>query len=176
MRRLFTFLTAALVTGTLFAGGLVTNTNQSAIWARMPSRNASIKTDAVYYNPAGLMMMNNGFHLSLSNQTVFQKRTIESSYPYLNSGIYYGSVTAPLFPSVYAAYKLDRIAFSAGFMPIGGGGGASYADGLPSLEMSQSDLVPSLAATPYGVTGYRMDIDFKGTSTFLGFQEQYHTR
>ena len=116
------------------------------------------------------MMMNNGFHLSLSNQTVFQKRTIESSYPYLNSGIYYGSVTAPLFPSVYAAYKLDRIAFSAGFMPIGGGGGASYADGLPSLEMSQSDLVPSLAATPYGVTGYRMDIDFKGTSTFLGFQ------
>lgn len=170
MRRLFTFLTAALVTGTLFAGGLVTNTNQSAIWARMPSRNASIKTDAVYYNPAGLMMMNNGFHLSLSNQTVFQKRTIESSYPYLNSGIYYGSVTAPLFPSVYAAYKLDRIAFSAGFMPIGGGGGASYADGLPSLEMSQSDLVPSLAATPYGVTGYRMDIDFKGTSTFLGFQ------
>ncbi|HPV16552.1 MAG TPA: hypothetical protein PKY14_04220 [Bacteroidales bacterium] len=170
MRRLLTFLTAALVTGTLFAGGLVTNTNQSATWARMPSRNASIKTDAVYYNPAGLMMMNNGFHLSLSNQTVFQKRTIESSYPYLNSGIYYGSVTAPLFPSVYAAYKLDRIAFSAGFMPIGGGGGASYADGLPSLEMSQSDLVPSLAATPYGVTGYRMDIDFKGTSTFLGFQ------
>jgi long-subunit fatty acid transport protein len=36
--------------------------------------------------------------------------------------------------------------------------------------MSQSDLVPSLAQSPYGVTGYRMDIDFKGTSTFLGFQ------
>jgi len=170
MRRLLTFVTAALVTGNLFAGGLVTNTNQSATWARMPSRNASVKADAVYYNPAGLMMMENGLHLSLSNQTIFQKRSIESTYPYLNSGTYEGSVTAPFFPSIYAAYKLDRIAFSVGFMPIGGGGGATYNDGLPSFEMSQSDLVPSLAQSPYGVTGYRMDIDFKGTSTFLGFQ------
>jgi long-subunit fatty acid transport protein len=170
MRRLLTFVSAALVSGTLFAGGLVTNTNQSATWARMPSRNASVKTDAVYYNPAGLMMMDNGFHFSLNNQTIFQKRTIESTYPYLNSGIYKGSVTAPFFPSIYAAYKLDRIAFSAGFMPIGGGGGALYEDGLPSFEMSQSDLVPSLANSPYGVTGYRMDINFEGTSTFLGFQ------
>jgi long-subunit fatty acid transport protein len=117
MRRLLTFVTAALVTGTLFAGGLVTNTNQSATWARMPSRNASVKADAVYYNPAGLMMMDNGLHLSLSNQTIFQKRTIESTYTYLNSGTYEGSVTAPFFPSIYAAYKLDRIAFSVGFMP-----------------------------------------------------------
>lgn len=170
MRRLLTFVSAALVSGTLFAGGLVTNTNQSATWVRMPSRNASIKADAVYYNPAGLMMMDNGFHFSLSNQTVFQKRTIESTYPYLNSGTYEGSVTAPFFPSIYAAFKMDRIAFSVGFLPIGGGGGALYEDGLPSFEMSQSDLVPSLANTPYGVTGYNMDINFEGTSTFLGFQ------
>ncbi len=170
MRRLLTFVSAALVSGTLFAGGLVTNTNQSATWARMPSRNASIKADAVYYNPAGLMMMDNGFHFSLNNQTIFQKRTIENTYPYLNSGTYKGSVTTPFFPSIYAAFKMDKIAFSVGFLPIGGGGEATYNDGLPSLEMSQSDLVPSLANTPYGVTGYRMDIDFKGTSAFLGFQ------
>ena len=170
MRRLLTFVSAALVSGTLFAGGLVTNTNQSATWARMPSRNASIKADAVYYNPAGLMMMENGFHFSLSNQTIFQKRTIESTYEPLNSQIYEGSVTAPFFPSIYAAFKMDKLAFSVGFLPIGGGGGALYEDGLPSFEMSQSDLVPSLANSPYGVTGYRMDINFEGSSTFLGFQ------
>ncbi len=170
MRRLLTFVSAALVSGTLFAGGLVTNTNQSATWVRMPSRNASINGDAVYYNPAGIMMMDNGFHFSLSNQTVFQTREVETTYPYLNSKTFKGTIFAPVFPSIYAAYKLDRIAFSAGFMPIGGGGGATYNDGIPSFEMSQSDLVPSLAESEYAVTGYRMDVNFKGSSIFLGFQ------
>ncbi len=170
MRRLLTFVSAALVTGTLFAGGLVTNTNQSATWVRMPSRNASINGDAIYYNPAGIMMMDNGFHFSLNNQTVFQNREVETTYPYLNSGTFKGKIFAPVFPSIYATYKLDRIAFSVGFLPIGGGGGAEYDKGLPSFEMSQSDLVPSLAASEYAVNDYRMDVSFKGSSVFLGFQ------
>ena len=99
----------------------------------------------------------------------FRTRTVESTYPYLNSGTYKGKVKAPLFPSIYAAYKLDKLAFSVGFMPIGGGGGATYEDGLPSFEMSQSDLVPALAAN-MGATAYKMDVYFKGSSTFLGFQ------
>lgn len=169
MKKLLTIFSSALITGSLFAGGLVTNTNQSATWVRMPSRNASVETDAVYYNPAGLMKLNNGFHFSLNNQTVFQKRTIESTYPYLNSGTYEGKITAPFFPSIYAVYKLDKLAFSAGFIPVGGGGGATYEDGLPSFEMSQSDLVPALSAK-LGATAYKMDVYFKGSSTFFGFQ------
>jgi long-subunit fatty acid transport protein len=66
-------------------------------------------------------------------------------------------------------YKLDKLAFSAGFVPIGGGGGATYEDGLPSFEMGQSDLVPALA-TKMGATAYKMDVYFKGTSIFFGFQ------
>jgi len=131
MRKLLTFVSAAFITGSMFAGGLVTNTNQSASWVRLPSRNASLETDAVYYNPAGLMKLDNGFHFSLNNQTIFQTRTIESTYPYLNSGTFEGKVTAPLFPSVYAAYKLDKLAFSVGFMTIRGGGAATYAQGIP---------------------------------------------
>jgi long-subunit fatty acid transport protein len=169
MRKILTIISAIFFTGSLFAGGLVTNTNQSASWVRLPSRNASIETDAVYYNPAGLMKLDNGFHFSLNNQTVFQTLTVESTYPYLNSGTYKGTVKAPLFPSIYAAYKFDKLAFSVGFMPIGGGGGAIYEDGLPSFEMSQSDLVPALAAK-MGATAYKMDVYFEGTSIFLGFQ------
>jgi long-subunit fatty acid transport protein len=135
----------------------------------MPSRNASIETDAAYYNPAGLMKLDNGFHFSLNNQTVFQTMTVESTYPYLNSGTYKGTVTAPLFPSIYAVYKLNKVAFSAGFLPVGGGGGAKYEDGLPSFEMSQSDLVPALA-TKMGATAYKMDVYFKGSSIFFGLQ------
>jgi long-subunit fatty acid transport protein len=168
MRKLLTLVSATLITGSLFAGGLVTNTNQSASWVRLPARNASIETDAVYYNPAGLMKLENGFHLSLSNQTIFQTREIDNSYYSLNESLYKGKVFAPFFPSIYAAYKVDRLAFSVGFMPVGGGGGATYDKGLPSFEMGISDLVAGLASQ--GVTGYSTDIYFKGSSTFLGYQ------
>jgi long-subunit fatty acid transport protein len=168
MRKIFTLISATFIAGNLIAGGLVTNTNQSASWVRMPSRNASTEIDAVYYNPAGLIKLDNGFHFSLNNQTIFQTRTIESTYPFLNSGSYKGTVTAPFFPSIYAVYKLNKLAFSIGFLPVGGGGGATYETGLPSFEMGQSDLVPGLSSK--GATAYSMDVYFKGSSTFLGYQ------
>ena len=170
MKKLLTFIAGTLITGSLVAGGLVTNTNQSATWVRLPSRNASVENDAVYYNPAGLMKLENGLHLSLSNQTIFQTREVESSYTYLNDGLYKGTVKAPVFPSIYAAYKMNKLAISVGFNPIGGGGGAEYKKGLPSFEMSQADLVPLLAGAPYNATAYKLDVYFKGTSTFLGYQ------
>jgi long-subunit fatty acid transport protein len=169
MRKILTIISLIFITGSLFAGGLVTNTNQSAAWVRLPSRNASSEIDAAYYNPAGLMKLDNGFHFSLNNQTVFQTLTVESTYPYLNQSTYKGTVTAPLFPSIYAAYKFDKLAFSVGFIPVGGGGGAKYEDGLPSFEMGQSDLVPALA-TKMGATAYKMDVYFKGSSIFFGLQ------
>lgn len=174
MRKLLTFIVAMLITGSMFAGGLVTNTNQSASWVRLPARNASTNLDAVYYNPAGLMKLENGFHVSLSNQSIFQTREIENDYAGpggaygLNEHIYNGSVTAIAFPGISAVYKMDKFAFSLGFYPVGGGGGATYEKGLPSFEMSASDLVPALASQ--GASAYRLDAYLKGSSTFFGFQ------
>jgi long-subunit fatty acid transport protein len=136
----------------------------------MPSRNASVEIDAVYYNPAGLTKLNDGFHISLSNQFIWQTREVENDYTYLHENLYTGKVTALLFPSIYAVYKIKNFAFSLGFMPVGGGGGATYDKGLPSFEMSQSDLFPQLALSPLAATDYSMDIYFKGSSTFLGYQ------
>ena len=89
----------------LFAGGLVTNTNGSAAWIRTLSRNATLGVDAVYFNPAGLGQFSNGLHLSISNQTIFQTRTITSDYPFLSPSpkTYEAELTAPIFPSIYAA-------------------------------------------------------------------------
>lgn len=174
MRKTLTLIAGTLITGSIFAGGLVTNTNQSASWVRLPSRNASTEVDAAYYNPAGLMMLPNGFHFSVSNQTIFQSREIENSYAGpggafgLNEHLYKGKVFAPFFPSAYAVYKRDKIAVSLGMGPVGGGGGATYEKGLPSFEMGMSDLVPSLASQ--GATAYSADIYFKGSSLYLGFQ------
>lgn len=152
----------------VFGGGIVTNTNQSASWVRMFARDASRDLDAVYYNPAGLTGLGKGYFFSLNNQSIFQKKSIDNNYPYLNSSEYNGNVSAPLFPSFYAAYSTGKFVFSAGFNPIGGGGSATFNRGLPSFEIGISDLVPALSSK--GVTKYSSDVYFKGTSIFWGGQ------
>lgn len=188
MKRLNIIALALLVSASsAFAGGLVTNTNQSAAWARTLTRDASINIDAVYYNPAGLAKLKNGLSLSLSNQTVFQTRTIVSDYPFLTDSpkTYQADLTAPIFPSVYAAYKFEKWAFSAGFNVIGGGGSAEFKQGIPSLEIPVSNLVPGLQNSlsfldegfagvgmpaPSNVTGYGMNASFSGSSIMYGIQ------
>ena len=79
---IFTFIaiaaSAAIATET-FAGGLVTNTNQSASFLRSVARGTSLDPDAVYFNPAGTVFMNDGFHIGVGNQFAYQTRTINST-------------------------------------------------------------------------------------------------
>lgn len=169
MKRILLFvISLVLMNHSIFAGGIVTNTNQSAAYVRMLARDATLGIDGVYYNPAGLTLLGTGLHISLNNQSIFQNRTINSSYQYLNNGEYKGTVSAPLFPSIYAAFNVGKISISAGFNPIGGGGSAKFDQGLPSFEYNISDLVPSLASA--GVTGYSADIYFEGQSIYWGTQ------
>ncbi|MFB6319189.1 OmpP1/FadL family transporter [Saccharicrinis sp. FJH54] len=158
-----------LTVGYAMAGGILTNTNQSAMFTRLQARDAVIDLDAVYYNPAGLNFLpDNGLFVSLNNQTLGQTRTIKSDYMYLNDGNYQGKVSAPFFPGIYASYKLDKIVISLGFNPIGGGGGGIYEKGLPSFEYPVADLVPSLSSQ--GAQGYNLDAYFKGSSVYFGYQ------
>ena len=162
------FLGILLSTQFVFAGGLVHNTNQSAAWSRMLSRGATTEIDAVYFNPAGLTKLGDGFHISLSSQSIFQTQTITASYPYLNQSEYTGTVSAPVFPSVYLAYKTGKFVFSAGLMAIGGGGGATFDKGVPYMEIPIASMVPAFA--DFGVTGYSVNMEFKGTSVYWGIQ------
>src|SRR5450759_1290303 len=104
MRILLTFFAGTLITGSLLAGGLVTNTNQSAMFTRLQNRNASTGIDAVYYNPAGLTKLADGFYFSLNNQTISQTQTIGNNYSFLSGTKpreYIGKVSAPVYPGVY---------------------------------------------------------------------------
>lgn len=172
MKKILTFFAGILIAGSVFAGGLVTNTNQSARYTRFQSRNASIGIDAVYYNPAGLTKLGDGFYLSLNNQTIGQTKSVVNDYTYLSGTPreYLGKVSAPIFPGVYVAYNTGRLSLSAGFNPIGGGGGAKYATGLPSFEMQISDLVPLLASQGVPTSQYSADIFFEGSSIYFGYQ------
>ena len=155
-----------------YSGGIVHNTNQSAAWVRMFARDASTSIDAVFYNPAGLTKLGDGFYVSINNQTLFQNRTITSDYMYLNNTPvdYEGAVTVPVMPSIYAAYNTGKFSFSFGMNVIGGGGSAEFKKGLPSFEIPVSDLVPSLQSQGQPVTAYSLDAYFEGSSVFWGYQ------
>lgn len=189
MKRL-TFVAALIVLfQASFAGGLLTNTNQSSQFIRMMSRNASLGIDAVYFNPAGLVKMEEGWHFAVYNQSIYQTKTVDCKYPLFefgayqvsegeyepNDGIYEGVVKVPVFPTAFAVYKEDNWAFSLGFGPNGGGGSAEFERGLPSFEMPISKLVPNLNQLSQidpslSVTGYSADLFFTGSSVFWGIQ------
>ncbi len=169
-QKLFTLLILCVFSTTVFAGGIVTNANQSAQYVRMLARDASTNIDAVYYNPAGLTKLADGFHISISNQSLFQRKTIENKFPLLKESKYVGDVVVPAFPDFYAVYKKNKIALSFGFQPNAGGGSAKYDTGLPSFEIPVSAIPTSLSLNNIPTTNYSADINFEGSSVFWGAQ------
>lgn len=178
MKRLIFFASLLMLSPIVYAGGVLTNTNQSVQFVRMLSRNASTGIDAVYFNPAGLTSLKDGWHFSLSSQTILQKKPVESNFPWLNDGYYEGIVNVPVFPTAFAVYKMDKWAFSLGIGPNAGGGSAVYDRGLPSFEIPLAKLgyglqnvSPLLSAYQIpAATGYDADLSFEGKSVFWGIQ------
>lgn len=166
-------LLLVLVVSLSFAGGLLTNANQSTHYVRTLSRNASTSIDAAYYNPAGLAKLDNGLYLSVHNQSIFQTKTITNDFYLLNQNTFEGDVVAPLFPSGFAVYKTNKLAFSLAFGPNAGGGSATFENGLPSFEIGIAKNIPALSglsALGYPVEAYDADIYFEGTSVFWALQ------
>lgn len=158
-----------------YAGGLLTNANQSAQYIRMLSRNASTDIDAVYFNPAGLIKLEDGWHFAAYSQTIFQEKTVDSNFPLLNNGHYVGKVEVPVFPTAFAVYKMEDWAFSLGFGPNSGGGSATFDRGLPSFEIPFTKVAPALAPLSqinpdWTVKGYDANLSFDGSSIFWGIQ------
>ena len=189
--KILTKMTLALVaamtiTTTVFAGGPMTNSNQSASFLRSIARGTSLDPDAVYNNPAGVVFMDNGFHIGINDQMAKQTRTVNSTYaPFaMNGGSatkeYVGEVFSPLVPSVHFAWKHNRWALMVGMGVNGGGGSLEFADGLASFErqfavlpgaitqlgQSLSALNPAMAVS---ANKYSMDMYLKGSSMTLAF-------
>lgn len=176
-KKLFFSAITTLASLSLFAGGLLTNTNQSVHFLRNPARNASTEIDAAYTNPAGLVFLTDGLHFSLSNQSAFQTRTITSTFEpfaYGNNGNstkeFKGEASAPMIPSFQLAYKNDKMVFSTSFGVTGGGGKAVFNHGLPSFEAPISMLPLSLTTNGVNTTAYSVDSYMEGQQYIFGFQ------
>jgi len=181
MKKVFISIATVAFSASVFAGGLLTNTNQNAHFLRNPARGASTEIDAVYSNPAGLSFMeNDGLTLSLNNQSAFQTRTITSTFaPFAMNGgnatkEYEGKANAPFIPSLQAAYKTDDWVFSGSFAIVGGGGTLNFDKGLPSFEaMVVSQVAAPLAQLSQASNipaGYALDMSLEGSSITYGAQ------
>lgn len=156
----------------VFAGGVITNTNQSTQFVRTVSRNASLDDDAVYFNPAATAQFSEGLHLSYSHQICIQKRTTTDDFPTLNNHEYEGNVFVPAFPNLYATWKKNNLALFFGFGPVGGGGSAEYEKGLASFER-QISMMPGMitsmgSSMGLSASAYDVNINFTGTSILYG--------
>ena len=125
------------------AGGLLTNTNQNVAFLRNPARDGAIGIDGVYSNPAGVVFLGEGFHLSFNLQNAHQTRTIRTTSPlFINNANhsgqqmhqFKGKADAPIIPSLQAAYNKGKWSFQFGFAITGGGGKCEFEDGLGSFE------------------------------------------
>lgn len=158
-------LTAAIASSSVsFAGGFLTNTNQNVAFNRMMSREASIGIDGVYYNPAGVVFLGDGHHLSINWQLAYQDRTIKNDYSLFTNNVnnpitpreFKGEAFAPVIPSFQYAYNKGRWSFQGNFALTGGGGKCTFDNGLGSFERIVAETAMAacgLARTVDGVLG-----------------------
>ena len=186
MKKLFLIgATALMVSNSTFAGGILTNTNQNAAYLRNPARDAVIAIDGVYSNPAGIAFLPKGFHLSVSWQAALQKRQIDATGNLFmlnannpsNKRYFEGKSTAPVIPSIQAAYVInDKWSVSAQFAIGGGGGKCEFENGLPMFEeLVYSALSQGIAANQQLPSGsslakYALNQNLTGEQYFYGFQ------
>ena len=175
----------------VWAGGLLTNTNNNIAFNRNFARDGAIGIDGVYSNPAGVAFLGKGIHLSFNIQNAYQTRTIVSgmTVPGLQGTPYYqpfkmnggdengnkkfvGEASVPVLPSFQVAKNYDNWGFQMGFSLIGGGGKCTFNDGLGSFER-QISLIPALlqqmgikTTTP----GYSVNSYIKGQQYVFGLQ------
>ena len=171
------FIVFTMTTVSAFAGGILTNTNQSVLFLKNPARDAAIGLDGVYSNPAGVAFMSEGLHVAFNWQYAHQTRTITSTNPAFalgkkNNGLstkeFEGVADAPIIPSLQGAYNKGNWSIQFNLSVPGGGGSCEFADGLGSFE----SVVGSIAAMlqPLGAQGYDMESYMKGRQYYYGIQ------
>lgn len=168
MKKIFASIVFAAMAVSSFAGGLLTNTNQSASFVRNPMRYASLETDAIYFNPAGTAFFNEGWAFSANWQMIWQDRDILFTNPAIepSNTKYKGSVYVPCMPTLYAAYKKGNWTFSGYFGMPGGGGKAEFENGLPLFNNLIGGLGLKLGL-PVKITGAS---EFESTQYLFSLQ------
>ncbi len=173
----FSLIAFTMTTVSAWAGGILTNTNQSILFLKNPARDAAIGLDGVYSNPAGVAFMPEGFHIAFNWQYAHQTRTINSTNPAFalgkkNNGNatkqFEGVADAPIIPSLQGAYNQGKWSLQFNLSVPGGGGSCEFDNGLGSFESVVGNIAAMLK--PLGAQGYDMESYMKGRQYYFGIQ------
>ncbi|MBN2079428.1 MAG: hypothetical protein JW838_10715 [Spirochaetes bacterium] len=142
MRRLFLFLGAVLFVSAFVAGDLFAyNYSHSTSFVRTQARAATISSvDSVYYNPVGLVKMENGMYLDLGNQMGAKRYMHKFLF-----GNYHDATPSWIMPNLGLAWKNDRGAIFLSVYVPAGGGTVNYVN---NLGIGTLLLEPAVAGLP----------------------------
>ena len=178
-RQLLVFILSVTMFGSMYAGGLMTNTNYHIAFDRMFARGATTEIDAAYSNPAGLAWGYEGWQLSFNWQLPTQNRDITTTYPLLQAMYgepthkFKGDASAPFVPGLFASYKHGRWALSTMIGIVGSGGFVKYNEGIPMFNITLASMLASKGITP---DQYDLDSKMKGKQYIYGGQLNFTYR
>ena len=148
---------------------------QTAHSVRNIARDASTEIDAVYTNPAGLVKLSDGLHISINNQSIFQKNKIQSEYtPYFGNGgesnkSFKSKVNSIIIPNILAAYKKDKWAISVG-LGISNPDKLKFTEGIPSFEAPIASLPAILTSAGIETNKYSLNSGIEKVSYTYNLQ------
>ncbi len=149
----------------LFAGNIDHLSNFSAEYIRTLNRNAATDSaDAVVYNPAGVMEMENGTYGNLSIQ--YCSKDFDNKV----DGDTLSQDEPSIIPSLFGVYKKDRWAAFAAFTVPHGGGEVDYKDGNATTRIGGRGIINTINVTAGAVLYDTIKNEsFKAESFYLGF-------
>ncbi|MDR3059548.1 MAG: TonB-dependent receptor [Prevotella sp.] len=138
------------------------------------ARDASTEIDAVYTNPAGLIKLPAGTHISINNQSIFQKDEIQSDYmPFSATGESNKNFTSKansiIIPNVLAAYKKDKWIISAG-LGVSNYDKMKFTKGISTFEAPIASLPIMLTNAGIETNKYSMNSNMEKTALIYNFQ------
>jgi len=148
------FVLTVLAASFAYAGHIDYLGGRSADYFMAVARNAAIDgADLVTYNPAGLVHLEEGFHVNASAQYIAKDYVI-TAVP-LGSAEeteYETTKPTPFLPNFYAVYRTGDLAAFGAFTIPAGGGTLEYENGLPIMPVLQTGLVQYQYGSSYIAT------------------------
>lgn len=153
--------------GIVSAGNIDILGIRSAEYLMELSRNAVTDcADGVTYNPAGLVFLEDGFHLNFGAQYIGKDYTITGTFLGTAEETETGTTEpTPFIPNFYAVYKTGKLAAFGGFNVPAGGGSLIYENGLFFMPKLETLLVQA----QYGPTYFAMldEGNMEGSSVYM---------
>ncbi|MCG2829763.1 MAG: hypothetical protein L6302_01790 [Desulfobacteraceae bacterium] len=141
-KKLYYFLFILVLTfsgsSPLYAGGIDNKQCFSSEYLRTFSRNAATDSaDAVAYNPAGVMKLDDGLYVNLNILHIFKE------YTNTIDDVDYASDEPSTIPSMFGLYRQDRWAIFTAYTIPGGGGMVEYKNGNATTHDIATGIINS---------------------------------